>query len=68
MLEPPNFGETWGNQNCYAYAINNTGTDGQTYITPGQFKGSYDLDIKSAISMYEAIVRDGGKRGHAQFV
>jgi hypothetical protein len=68
MLESLNFGNTRGNQNCYASAINNTGTDGQTNITPGQFKGSYDLDIKSAISMDEAIVRDGGKRGYAQFV
>jgi hypothetical protein len=56
MLEPLNFGKTWGNQNCHAYAINNTGTDGQTNITPGQFKGSYDLDNKSAISMDEASI------------
>ena len=58
--QPPDFGKTWGNQNCYAYAIDNMGTGGVTNITPGQFNGSYQLDIKSATELDKAIVRDGG--------
>ena len=72
----PDFGKTWGNQNCYAYAISNDGSNTGTVdvesgrnpsnITPGQFSGDYDLDVNDAQEMDRAIVRDKAIRACPQ--
>jgi len=72
----PDFGKTWGNQNCYAYAISNDGSNTGTLdvesgrnpsnITPGQFSGDYDLDVNDAQEMDRAIVRDKAIRACPQ--
>jgi hypothetical protein len=64
-LQPPDFGKTWGNQNCYWYAINHTG-GGDPELGPSQDPGGLSglpqPGANNADEIEKGIISDGGVR------